>query len=173
MKVHRIFVPTDYSQHSLWALQWAVSLAWKYAAQLLLLHVVPQGSERGAMDGCEWIGIPYSRDAEASLHRLPFHSKATIHLYQYADSRLPRDVSAKMKVAMGNPAMEILKAAHDQAADLIVMGTHGRTGLRYLLLGSTAETVVRNAPCPVFLVPDTTTVSTKLPEGIGTPWGCS
>lgn len=157
MKVHRILVPTDYSQHSLWALQWAVSLAGKYAAQLLLLHVLPQGAERGAMDGGEWIGIPYSHDAESSLRCPPFHSKATIHLYQYADSHLTRDVSAKLKVAMGNPAMEILTAAHDQAADLIVMGTHGHTGLRYLLLGSTAETVVHNAPCPVFLVPAATT----------------
>ena len=78
-------------------------------------------------------------------------------------------VRTRRKVAMGHPAEEIVKAAHDQAVELIVMGTHGRTGLRYLLLGSTAETVVRNAPCPVFLVPDTTTVSTKLPEGIGTP----
>jgi nucleotide-binding universal stress UspA family protein len=53
---------------------------------------------------------------------------------------------------VGKPAEEILQVARDEAVDLIVMGTHGRTGLRHVLLGSIAETVVRTAPCPVFTV---------------------
>jgi nucleotide-binding universal stress UspA family protein len=57
-----------------------------------------------------------------------------------------------VRVAVGKPAEEIVRVAREDAVDLIVMGTHGHTGLRYMLLGSTAETVFRTAPCPVFMV---------------------
>lgn len=60
--------------------------------------------------------------------------------------------AAQAKVVDGQPAEEILRVAREEAVDLIVMGTHGRTGLPHILFGSTAEAVVRGAPCPVFTV---------------------
>lgn len=67
-------------------------------------------------------------------------------------AKLNESLSVSPKVGVGKPAEEILRVARDEGVDLIVMGTHGRTGLRHVLMGSVAETVMRTAPCAVFTV---------------------
>jgi nucleotide-binding universal stress UspA family protein len=79
-------------------------------------------------------------------------AKVEAQLDEIALKDLKDRVPVDVKVAVGKPAEEILRVAREEAVDLIVMGTHGRTGLHHLLLGSTAETVLRTAPCPVFTV---------------------
>jgi nucleotide-binding universal stress UspA family protein len=73
-------------------------------------------------------------------------------LKDLAIATLNERLSVSPTVGVGEPAEEIVRLARDEAVDLIVMGTHGRSGFRHVLLGSVAETVLRTAPCPVFTV---------------------
>jgi len=73
-------------------------------------------------------------------------------LKDLAMAKLNASLSVSPKVGVGKPAEEIVRLAQDEGVDLIVMGTHGRTGLRHVLMGSIAESVMRTAPCPVFTV---------------------
>jgi nucleotide-binding universal stress UspA family protein len=78
--------------------------------------------------------------------------RALSELRDFAYKYLKEPTPLEIKVGVGKPAEEILRLAREEGIDLIVMGTHGRTGLRHLLLGSVAEEVTRHAPCPVFAV---------------------
>jgi universal stress protein A len=141
MNLGKILVPTDFSGYSDQALLWGVSLAERYGAQMLLLHVIPQAVEGVSMHGSE--GEQRIMDLEAKVEE-QLHEIAL----EDVGERLPVDV----KIAIGKPAEEILRLAREVGVDLIVMGTHGHRELHQLLLGSTAETVFHNAPCPVFMV---------------------
>lgn len=79
-------------------------------------------------------------------------SGAAMQLRQFADRYNDKKISVAASIDEGKPFVEIIKAAKNYNADLIVMGTHGRTGLRQTLIGSVAEKVVRKAPCPVMTV---------------------
>jgi len=176
MNVNKILVPIDSSDHSALALQWGISLAQKYGAQLLLLHVIPRAVEEVSTQGhgahlhvdppMEGTTLPYFSYEEEVRHGLAARSrlsppetvlidyveKTETELADLVRTYLTDPGAATAKVTVGKPAEEILQVARDEAIDLIVMGTHGRTGLRHVLLGSIAETVVRTAPCPVFTV---------------------
>ena len=176
MNVNKILVPIDSSNHSTLALQWGISLAQKYGAQLLLLHVISRAVEEVSTQGpgaylhvdppMEGTTLPYFsyeeelRQGLAARSRLSppetvlidYVEKTETELADLVRSHLTDPESATAKVTVGKPAEEIVQVARDEAVDLIVMGTHGRTGLRHVLLGSIAETVVRTAPCPVFTV---------------------
>ncbi len=163
MNVTKILVPIDYSDHSDRALRWGASLAGKYGAQLLLLHVISRASEDLSEGGAEKTGalLPFALD-NPSVYRAPSAQGKvmTVDLVEMAQSDLKDLAIAKVNeslsvsptVSVGKPAEEILRVAQEEAVDLIVMGTHGRTGLRHVLVGSVAETVMRIAPCPVFTV---------------------
>ena len=177
MNINKILVPIDSSDYSTLALQWGISLAQKYGAQLLLLHVIPRAVEEvstqrpGAslhtypsMEGTTL--LPYfsyeeelrqvldarGRSSPPDTVLIDYVEKTETELADLVRTHLTDLGSATVKVTVGKPAEEILQVARDEAVDLIVMGTHGRTGLRHVLLGSIAETVVRTAPCPVFTV---------------------
>jgi nucleotide-binding universal stress UspA family protein len=77
---------------------------------------------------------------------------AHTELHDFAEKNQTDITAEQAVVAVGRPAEEILRVAREEEIDLIVMGTHGRTGVRHLLLGSVAEAVTRHAPCPVFTV---------------------
>jgi nucleotide-binding universal stress UspA family protein len=163
MNVTTILVPIDYSSQSDRALEWGASLAEKYGARLLLLHVIGQASEnlseRGA-DRSDML-LPFALD-NPSLYRAPdAHGEvmsvdllemAQNDLKDLAIAKLNERLSVSPTVGVGEPAEEIVRLAQHEAVDLIVMGTHGRTGLHHVLLGSVAETVMRTALCPVFTV---------------------
>jgi nucleotide-binding universal stress UspA family protein len=176
MNVNKILVPIDSSDHSTLALQWGISLAQKYGAQLLLLHVIPKAAEEvsiqrpGAylptyppVEGTTLPSFSYEEEVRQALDArsrpsppetvlIDYVEKTETELADLVRTHLTDPGSATVKVTVGKPAEEILQVARDEAVDLIVMGTHGRTGLRHVLLGSIAETVVRTAPCPVFTV---------------------
>jgi universal stress protein A len=141
MDVQKILVPIDFSDHSHQALLWGGSLAEKYGAQLLVLHVIPQAVEDAAVHG-----------STAEQLMLDLTAQVEAQLYEITGEELKKSLPVQVKIAVGQPADEILGVAGEEAVDLIVMGTHGRTGLSHVLLGSTADTVVRTAPCPVFTV---------------------
>jgi universal stress protein A len=159
MDVQKILVPIDYSGDAYQALQWGASLAGKYGAKLLLLHVIPKAVEEVYPQGAGFAG-PTSSYSEVmapgiwTKHPLIIDLVDSAHteLRDFAYKNLKDAVPVQVNVAVGKPAEEILRVAREERVDLIAMGTHGRTGLRHLLLGSVAEAVIRAAPCPVFTV---------------------
>ncbi|MCC6849838.1 MAG: universal stress protein [Deltaproteobacteria bacterium] len=130
--IGRVLVPTDFSPLSLRALPYAEEMARRFDAELLVLYV----------DFAPSIYDPTQGDVVAS--------KAAIE--RAADVLRARGVRARAVYRRGAAADEIVRGAADEKADLIVLATHGRTGLAHALMGSVAESVVRRAPCPVLSV---------------------
>ena len=131
-----ILVPTDFGEAADHAFDYALALAAKLGARIVLLNVL-----RLPTLGLVEIGAVVT---EGTMHSM--HSSAQAGL----DRRAERSaVAVDTLVRTGEPHAVILEVATEARADLIVMGTHGRRGIRRLLLGSVAEAVVRSAPCPV------------------------
>lgn len=137
LPIHTILHATDFSPHSEPAFQLAQGLARDYQARLILLHVAaPPSIVYGA--GV----VPSEPDVvEAEQKR---------QLRKMADSCQGLAVTSLLQ--QGDPAREILRVAEQTKCDLIVLGTHGRSGIQRLLLGSVAEEVLRKAPCLVLTV---------------------
>lgn len=141
-RLKRILVPIDFSDCSKKALQYALPLAKQHRAAITLLYVVPTASYAAG----EYGGIDYlSLEAES-------RAGADKALATLAVDEVRGEVSADTVVGTGSPAPEIIAVAKRLPADLIVVSTHGRTGLKHVFLGSVAENVVRHAPCPVLVV---------------------
>jgi len=139
--LRRILVPVDFTENSKKALQYAIPFAKQFGAALTLLYVVeiPYGTaEVGAVD----------------LARLSEEMRASgrTHLENLVSELQVQSLVDEKLVQAGTPYHEITQAAQDHDIDLIIISTHGRTGLARVFLGSTAERVVRHAPCPVLVV---------------------
>lgn len=136
-----ILHPTDFSECSQYAFHVAVDLAREHRALILLLHVA------------ETLGPENLTFGEATSQLQP----ETYQHRLWDDFRrrmpaAPAGIVVRPLLREGDPAFEIDRIAREQHCDLIVMGTHGRTGLDHLLMGSVAERVVRHVPCPVLIV---------------------
>ena len=139
MTITRILVPTDFSADADAAFHYARELARKFDAHVHLLHVVEDPLAAGV-----WSSEIYTAEI-AGLQ---------LNLVRDAETRLrgsvpDADGTVSTEVRTGPIAREILEAARSTQADLIVMGTRGRTGVAHVIMGSVAERVVRLAPCPV------------------------
>jgi universal stress protein A len=141
----KILVPTDFSKFSDKALKQAVEMAKQNKAKIYLLHVV------GVVQQC---AVDYCLDQQTidALDKKSIKSSEDMMQKQIKKVVNSRDVEIISYVVKGTPYHEILKEQEDKKIDLIVIATHGRTGLIGHLLGSVAEKVVRHAKCPVFLV---------------------
>lgn len=142
--IHRILVPTDFGECSTPALRFAVDLAEKFGAELVLLHVV-QDLALAMPDAVMPAPIP-----GPDLGQLIDAGKGG--LANLIERENLARFSPRTEVRVGSPVAEIVAAAGDLKADLLCVGTHGRTGLAHLLLGSQAERIIREAPCPVLTV---------------------
>ncbi|HEX4335130.1 MAG TPA: universal stress protein [Polyangiaceae bacterium] len=141
-KVSKILVPIDFSPHSEMALAYAVDLAKSLGSRVHLVHVYP-----------------------VTAYAAPPLMPGPVVFAQFRDesqrvfgelmTRVKREYSADLEGTLkeGVPHVEILRCASDLGVDMIVMGTHGHTGIEHLLLGSVAERVVRGAKVPVLTVP--------------------
>lgn len=138
----RILVPTDFSAPSDVALDCARRLAAGFAASVHLLHVLAEVSGSGGSGSELFVAEP----PEARSMRL-IDARDRLNRRITADDRVT--LRATTEVIIGSPAQIIGDYAADNQFDLIVMGTHGRTGMAHLLVGSVAERVVRTAGCPV------------------------
>lgn len=147
MKIERILFPIDFSEGSMNALDYAVSLSKEYNAKLYLLHVVHDISMTAGWQ------VPHIRIDE--LYR-DMEESARKELERCCMEDIRDLKNVERIILRGIPHEEILKVAREKKIDIIVIGTHGRTGIDRLLFGSTAEKVVRKAPCPV--------LSVRLPE---------
>jgi nucleotide-binding universal stress UspA family protein len=142
-----ILVPHDFSSSANHAAAMARDAAKQLGARLVLLHV----AEVPPSIGMETAVVPEPNAAPISLREYATTS-ASERLSDLA-SRLEKDgVVVSTQVAVGRPVDEILRVAGDEKADLIVMGTHGRTGLKHLVTGSVTERVVRTSTVPVLTV---------------------
>jgi nucleotide-binding universal stress UspA family protein len=142
--LHRILVPTDFSKHSQNALTYATAFAEKFGAELYLLHVVQDLA----------LFIPEAVSVAPPI--APPVEQMTAAVREALD-RVVREndlgrFQVHCEVREGTPFYEIIQFAKDTGIDLIIMGTHGHTGLAHVLLGSVTEKVVRKSPCPVLTV---------------------
>ena len=143
MTIRKILLPTDFSAHSRDAQAWATELARRYDASLTLVHVY-QPISYALPEGYVLPSANLLADLEVSLGRALDDAKKQLE----AGSGLRVDTA----LMQGVPFAEIVRFAREGSYDLIVLSTHGRTGLRHALLGSVAEKIVRKAPCPVLTV---------------------
>lgn len=135
--IHRILHPTDFSEAAAAAFHVACSLARAHHATLILLHVMPTPRAWG-----EIVARRQANGYEEQLHRE----------YLQPLCQTAADVCTEPLLEEGDPVEVITRRAATLGCDLIVLGTHGRTGLPRLLMGSVAEHVLRQAPCPVLTV---------------------
>lgn len=152
MKLTRILAPTDFSKYSGFALEWAAYLAQCMNADLVLLHIISE--EEGKIIE-EVIG-------EGAVVQIPKGIRQNVvedrerKLKDQYEMVVSRELKASLKVEqmtrIGVPFLEIVKVAREKDVDLIVMGTHGRTGLSHVLIGSVAEKVVHHAHCGVMTI---------------------
>jgi nucleotide-binding universal stress UspA family protein len=152
MIVQHVLVPIDFSATADRALAYAIALAQQLQARLTLLHVLDLTPV--TMDEMTpGMTATYLDDLETDAQ----------HLLQASRERVQRvGLRAESLLVQGTPTQTIVDTASEQGVDLIIMGTHGRTGLAHVFLGSVAEHVVRQGPCPVLVVrraPDTSAPS--------------
>ncbi len=138
--LHRILFATDFSPGASRARDYAVYLARTYEAELRVMHV----SERYPTLSADAYADPFLLE--------PVRAEVSRFLDELTQQLKQAGVKTARAHAIGIPSEEILKAAKGEGVELIVVGTQGRTGLEHVLLGSTAERVVKNAPCPVLTV---------------------
>lgn len=140
VSIRRILFPTDFSEPAKEAQKYASTLAEKFGAELHVLHVVPEIILPATDSYTTWSlpegGMKAQLDAAEKQLQTEFDATSGV----------------RRAVVVGFPIEEIMKYAADKAIDLIVVGTHGHTGLSHLLLGSVAEKLVRLAKCPVLTV---------------------
>jgi universal stress protein A len=164
MAFRHVLVPTDFSEPANLALRYAIDEANVHRAKMTLLHVQASGAGTDVyyVSGVVSSGLEAGFDLVAG-GRLGAASVAepTVVRHDAAEEALTklRDLVPKefqgtwdVEIAIGRPAEAIIRLAQERQVDLIVMATHGRTGLEHVLLGSVAEKVVRLAPCPVLTV---------------------
>lgn len=144
IQIRNILAPTDFSVPSRHALKYAAELAQRFGAQLHLVtvveNVIPLVPEAGMLFGQQ--ADQFAEQQKAAHHALEKLA---------ADPGL-QSLKPRIHVLSGSAHAEILEFAKQREIDLLVVGTHGRTGLSHLFMGSVAEKIVRLAPCPVLTV---------------------
>lgn len=140
-----ILCPTDFSELSVCAIEYARSFAEAYSARLHLLHVVDEAYQYWMAMGPNSIPIGPPPDELIAAGQEGMKKFVAAHL-----PTPPTELVADVR--LGRPFLEIIRYARETPADLIILGTHGRSGLSHVLLGSVTEKVVRKAPCPVLTV---------------------
>ncbi len=144
IRLAKLLVPTDFSEDSEQAARYAVELAKRFQAEIHCIHVVDIPADLLSTSAYYMTG-----PSEAFLDQIREESKK--NLEAFAEKNL-EGTQVRTAFLEGSPFVEIIRYARNQEIDLVVIATHGRTGLRHVLFGSVAEKVVRKAPCPVLLV---------------------
>lgn len=143
INLKRLLVPLDFSDHSRKALDYAVKFAEQFGAELTIVHVVTP------VIYAEGMVLPAAMENIDQLTR----EEAAKSLDKLRAGIDPR-IEVTTEIRIGTPYAEVLEAAKESETDLLVITTHGYTGLKHFLMGSTAEKLVRHAPCPVMIVRD-------------------
>jgi len=144
IRLAKLLVPTDFSEDSEQAARYAVELAKRFQAEIHCVHVVDIPADLLSTSDYYMTG-----PSEGFLDQIREESKK--NLEAFAKKNLA-GVGVRTAFLEGSPFVEIIRYARNQEIDLVVIATHGRTGLKHVLFGSVAEKVVRKAPCPVLVV---------------------
>jgi nucleotide-binding universal stress UspA family protein len=139
----RILVPIDFSDYSKHALNYAISVAVTFGSELILVYVVEPAVYPADL-GFGQVTLPNIE------HELAERGKN--ELEELVKSRVGTKLTCSTIVRIGKPFQEIIETAKRQKVDLIVIATHGHTGVEHLIFGGTTEKVVKKAPCPVLIV---------------------
>ena len=139
MKIERVLFPTDFSERSAEALGYASSLAASFGAVLHVVYVddLTDLIAKSAYVYPSFLAVADRSEVKAQLRRIVPNIPGVAYLQHFIE---------------GEPSAAICRLAESEHVDLIVMSSHGRSGLSRLLLGSVAESVLRHAPCPVLIV---------------------
>lgn len=142
-KIEKILAPTDFSENSIYALGYAKYLAKSFGARLYILHVIH-----------ELLGVTNFYAPHISVEKIEgdMFKVAEDMMEKLCMENLPELNDYEPAVVIGLPPQEIIRIAEEKGIDMIVMGTHGRTGLETAIFGNTAEKVVKKASCPVLTV---------------------
>lgn len=140
LMIKKILVPIDFSDYSKSALRYSVNFAKFFNASITLIYVVEP--------------IIYPPDFSMGQIAIPtvnteWDERAKEELDKLAKNEIPAELKVKTLIKTGKPFVEIIETAKEEDVDLIIIATHGHTGVEHILFGSTAEKVVRKAPCPV------------------------
>jgi universal stress protein A len=146
LQFKRILLPTDFSEHCDHAMEYAAWFARQSGATIHLVHVVgnPADPLYEPQEVPHWVLVEHSEQ------------KAREMLQRTAQACLPVETARECHLLVGDPYEKLLEAAAGIQPDVIVMSSHGRSGLTHLVIGRVAEKMVRHAPCPVFIVRHTT-----------------
>lgn len=139
----RILCPVDFSETARAAMETAIELSGRFDAELVLVHAYP----------IPGYTFPDGSAVASSRMLQDLSDEAARHLEEWRDLAVKAGAKrVSVETAVGDPAGEIVRVAQESRIDLVVMGTHGRTGIEHALMGSIAERVVRRAKCPVLTV---------------------
>ena len=142
-KFTKILAPTDLSELSSLGIGYALELAREQSAEIIVLHVMPIGED--------WLS---AREETTPVRDLIAKERTALDKFLQEKFAASFDlVEIRQRVEVGAPHSNITELAEREGVDLIVMSTHGRTGLDHMLMGSVTEKVVARAPCPVLSIP--------------------
>jgi nucleotide-binding universal stress UspA family protein len=144
LKMAKILYPTDFSDLSLVALKYAKSFAEQFNSELHCIHVLDEAYQYWLMLGPD--GVPAGPNISQLL------DTAQDQMAEFTKTHLAGIPKLTTKIITGRPFVEIIRYAREEYIDMVVLATHGRSGLKHVLMGSVAERVVRKAPCPVLSV---------------------
>lgn len=142
IRIKRLLTPIDFSESSKQAVHYAVEFARSFKAEIHLLNIIEP-----VMYPAEMFGQVGMVDVESVMEK-----SANEEMQAWKASLIPEGVAMVAATQHGRPFAEIISYATEHEIDLIIIGTHGRSGIDHFLLGSTAEKVIRKAPCPVLTV---------------------
>ena len=143
MEIKTILVPTDFSEYAEHAYNWALGLAADCKAKIVLFHAAATMSHLAFPESVYYPDL-------ARMER-ELIADAEKRVGEFASKKGTRPVPVETRVTVGEAVWEICRMAEKEHVDLIIMGSHGRTGLSHIVLGSVAERVVRHASCPVLV----------------------
>ena len=138
--IKKVLVPIDFSDYSKSALNYAADFALKFNAEMILIYVVEP--------------VIYPPDFSMGQIAIPsinteWDMKAKEELDKLADTEISNSITVKTIIKTGKPFIEVIETASEEDVDIIIIASHGHSGMEHILFGSTAEKVVRKAPCPV------------------------
>ena len=147
INMKNILVPTDFSDFSKYALNYAVAFAQTFGAKITLIHVTPEKE----LDSIRQVSTFFEPGQLENLLK-ERESEDRKQLEEFIPSELRKGITVDTIHTVGVPFLDIIKTAKQGEVDLIVIATHGRSGVSHMLFGSVAEKVVRQAPCPVLSI---------------------
>ena len=141
--INKILTAIDFSENSEYAFDYALTLAKQFDSQLTLLHVINEPVDLRGFYVPHISFEQLEKEIEEGVEKM---------MAKFCSSKMGDFTNFTTSIVTGIPYEEIIRSAREAAASLIVLGTHGRTGLDHLIFGSTAERVVRGASCPVLTI---------------------